>query len=145
MYTLHSSELYQSADSRMIVCSIPYDMVASTWLGDHQGRSFASTNSLHKLHMVHYQVLLIFLLHLLILDSESQCRTECQGKVVWEMYKISSEQVEVTDNNNERLSNTIIKSISLANLFKPQLETLVHRIHFPSQLHVFLLLLDNVT
>ena len=33
-------------------------MVASTWLGDHQGRPSAHTNSLHKLHMARYQVLL---------------------------------------------------------------------------------------
>ena len=31
-------------------------MVASTWLGDHQGRPSAPTNSLHKLHMARYQV-----------------------------------------------------------------------------------------
>ena len=33
-------------------------MVASTWLGDPQGKPSASTNSLHKLHMSRYQVLL---------------------------------------------------------------------------------------
>ena len=33
-------------------------MVASTWLGDHQERPSTPTNSLHKLHMVRYQVLL---------------------------------------------------------------------------------------
>ena len=31
-------------------------MVASTWLGDHQERPSAPTNSLHKLHMARYQV-----------------------------------------------------------------------------------------
>ena len=31
-------------------------MVASTWLGDHQGRPFTPTNSLHKLHMARYRV-----------------------------------------------------------------------------------------
>ena len=31
-------------------------MMASTWLGDHQGRPAAPTNSLHKLHMARYQV-----------------------------------------------------------------------------------------
>ena len=36
-------------------------MVASTWLGDHQGRPSAPTNSLHKLHMARYQVLLTYL------------------------------------------------------------------------------------
>ena len=33
-------------------------MVASTWLGDRQGRPSAPTNSLQKLHMARYQVLL---------------------------------------------------------------------------------------
>ena len=33
-------------------------MVPNTWLGDHQGRPSERTNSLHKLHMAHYQVLL---------------------------------------------------------------------------------------
>ena len=28
----------------------------STWLGDHQGRPSATTNSLHTLHLVHYPV-----------------------------------------------------------------------------------------
>ena len=37
-------------------------MVASTLLSDHQGRPSAPTNSLHKLHMVHYQVILTYLL-----------------------------------------------------------------------------------
>ena len=43
-------------------------MMASTWLGDHQGRPFVPTNSLHELHMGRYQVLLTYLLiiHLLI-------------------------------------------------------------------------------
>ena len=31
-------------------------LVASTWLGDHQARPSAPTNSLHKLHMARYQV-----------------------------------------------------------------------------------------
>ena len=31
-------------------------MVASTWLGDHQGRPSAPTNSLHRLHTARYQV-----------------------------------------------------------------------------------------
>ena len=31
-------------------------MVASTWLGDHQGRPSAPTNILHKLYMARYQV-----------------------------------------------------------------------------------------
>ena len=43
-YTLHTQQL-----------------VASTWLGDHQGRLSAPTNSLHKLHMARYQVLLTYL------------------------------------------------------------------------------------
>ena len=43
-------------------------MLASTWLGDHQGRPSAPTNSLHKLHMVHYQVLLTYLLTYFYLD-----------------------------------------------------------------------------
>ena len=37
-------------------------MVASTWLGDHQGRPSTPTNSLHKLHMAQHQVLLTNLL-----------------------------------------------------------------------------------
>ena len=36
-------------------------MVASTWLGDHQGRPSAPTNSLQKLHMARYKVLLTYL------------------------------------------------------------------------------------
>ena len=36
-------------------------LVASTWLGDHQGRPSAPTNSL-QLHMARYQVLLTYLL-----------------------------------------------------------------------------------
>ena len=31
-------------------------MVASTWLGDHQGRPSAPTDRLHKLRMARYQV-----------------------------------------------------------------------------------------
>ena len=42
-------------------------MVASTWLGNHQGRPSAPTNSLHKLHMARYQVhqLQLQLIHIL--------------------------------------------------------------------------------
>ena len=36
--------------------------MASTWLDDHQERPSAPTNSLHKLHMARYQVLLTNLL-----------------------------------------------------------------------------------
>ena len=42
-------------------------MVASTWLGDHQGRLSVPTTSLHKLHMACYQVL--YLLTYLISPS----------------------------------------------------------------------------
>ena len=37
-------------------------MVASNWLGDHQGRPSAPTNSLHKLHMARSTYLLTYLL-----------------------------------------------------------------------------------
>ena len=33
-----------------------------TWLADHQERPSAPTNSLHKIHMARYQVLLTYLL-----------------------------------------------------------------------------------
>ena len=37
-------------------------MMASTWLGDHLESQSAPTNSLHKLYMARYQVLLTYLL-----------------------------------------------------------------------------------
>ena len=40
-----------------------HQMVASTCLGVHQGKLFAPTNSLDKLHMARYQVLLHITLH----------------------------------------------------------------------------------
>ena len=40
-----------------------HQVVASTWLGDHQGRPSAPTNSLYKLHMARYQVLHYITLH----------------------------------------------------------------------------------
>ena len=37
-------------------------IVASTWVGDHQGRPSAHTNSLYKLYLARYQVLFTYLL-----------------------------------------------------------------------------------
>ena len=44
-------------------------MAACAWLGDHQGGPSAPTNSLHKLHMARYQVLLTYLLTYLQVES----------------------------------------------------------------------------
>ena len=37
-------------------CTCTQQMVAITWLDDHQGRPSVPTNSLHKLHIARYQV-----------------------------------------------------------------------------------------
>ena len=59
-------------------------MVASTWLGDHQGRPSTPTNSLHKLHMARYQVLLtkqynIYLESLI--DRGGRCEAELVRRI----------------------------------------------------------------
>ena len=45
-------------------------IMASAWLGDHQGRPSAPTNSLHKLHMARYQVLRTYLFTVIVLLNE---------------------------------------------------------------------------
>ena len=48
-------------------------MVASTWLDYHHGRPSALTNSLHKLHMVRYQVIILQLL-----TKQLQLQLQCK-------------------------------------------------------------------
>ena len=69
--------------------------MASTWLGDHQGRPpVPYKNSLHKQHMVRYQVLIIYL-HAILLLTRSRDKTDFD--VIRENHKFLWDEEEDTE------------------------------------------------